>query len=386
MATNELDQAVLEKGAAGERLTRDEAYSLIATRNVNTLQQLGAAAHANRTRRYADTATYVFNMQVNPANLCGTGCTFCDYASSTQEPHAYVLSEEEILAQYDRLQPTEVHIVGGLNKVWDYPRNRDLVAAFRSRSRELHIKAYTAVEIAYFAQTEKRPVVEILTELQAAGVNALPGGGAEIFSEPRWQEHWPNKIGPREWLDIHEAAHRLNLPTNATLLFGFGDTWEERIEHLLLLRESQDASPGYQCFIPFPWQPGAGNFIEQGPTPIDTLRVLALSRLILDNIPHLKSYWPAAGIETAAAGLAYGADDMDGTLAEEKIMHLAGSSTPKGLARSRMVETIRLAGFTPVERDGRFAEVDGDSESLLASRGGGSASLANAVGTHSREF
>jgi aminodeoxyfutalosine synthase len=148
----------------------------------------------------------------------------------------------------------------------------------------------------------------------------------------------------------------MGIPTNATMLFGFRETWEERIIHLLRLREVQDETGGFACFIPLAFQPGSGHFVEQGPTPLEILAVLAVSRLVLDNVPHLKSYWPMAGVETAAAGLSWGADDMDGTISEEKIAHLAGARTPVGLARERMIETITAAGFKPVERDGRFDE------------------------------
>jgi aminodeoxyfutalosine synthase len=183
----------------------------------------------------------------------------------------------------------------------------------------------------------------------------MPGGGAEIFSDRLYRQHWKNKTSPDGWVRVHQLAHGKGIPTNATMLFGFGDTWNERIDHLLILRRAQDQSSGFSCFIPLPFQPGAGNFIEKGPTPLETLSVLAISRLVLDNIPHLKSYWPMTGLETGAAGLSWGADDMDGTISEEKIAHLAGAATPVGMARARMVESINTAGFAPVERDGRFS-------------------------------
>jgi aminodeoxyfutalosine synthase len=258
------------------------------------------------------------------------------------------------MAQVQQLKPTEVHIVGGLNQVWPYERNLELVRLLRRTERAVHIKAYTAVEIAYFAKTAHKSETQILEELKAAGVDALPGGGAEIFSERLYRRHWKNKIGPAEWVRVHQAAHRLGISTNATMLFGFGDTWRERVEHMLTLRTAQDASGGFACFIPLAFQPGEGKFETHGPTPLETLAVLAIARLILDNIDHLKSYWPMSGVETAAAGLSWGADDMDGTISEEKIAHMAGATTPKGLARERMTETIRMAGFTPIERDGRF--------------------------------
>jgi aminodeoxyfutalosine synthase len=293
-------------------------------------------------------------MHVNPANICSAGCTFCDYAASRNASHAYVLSEEEIITKIKRLNPVEVHIVGGLNRVWPYARNLDLVYNLRKEFPKLYIKAYTAVEIEYFAKTSGKSEEAVLEELKRAGLDAMPGGGAEIFSERLYRRHWKNKTSPEKWIEIHQRAHGLQIPTNATMLFGFGDTWKERIEHLLILREAQDNSKGFVCFIPLAFQPGKGNFIDKGPTPLETLMVLGLSRLLLDNIDHIKSYWPMAGLEVAAAGLSWGADDMDGTISEEKIAHLAGSPTPSGLARDRMQETICMAGFTPVERDGCF--------------------------------
>jgi len=350
-------ERALEKGARGERLEPDEARALAAEISPDRLHALGRAALANRRRRFGDRATFVFNLQINPANVCGARCTFCNYAASINDPHAYVMSEAEIMDKVARLNPTEAHIVGGLNQVWPYARNLELVRRLRSEYPDMHIKAFTAVEIAYFAKTTRKSEARIIEELKAAGVEALPGGGAEIFSERLWRRHWKNKIGPSEWVRIHQLAHGLGLPTNATMLFGFGDTWDERIDHLLTLRQAQDQSRGFACFIPLAFQPGEGNFISYGPTPLETLTVVAIARLVLDNIPHLKSYWPMSGVETAAAGLSWGADDMDGTISEEKIAHLAGATTPKGLARERMTETIRMAGFVPVERDGRFETI-----------------------------
>jgi aminodeoxyfutalosine synthase len=352
---NQIFDGALEKGARCQRLSREEAYCLAEAVTPDRLHRLGAAALANRQRRYGRQATYVFNLQINPSNICGSGCTFCNYAASKNAPHAYVLEESEIFEQVERLNPTEVHIVGGLNQIWPYHRNLELVRSLRTRFADLHIKAYTAVEIDYFAQTAGLSAMTVLDQLQEAGMNAMPGGGAEIFSDRLYRRHWKNKTSPGDWVRIHQLAHSKGIGSNATMLFGFGDTWDERIEHLLILRRAQDQSGGFSCFIPLPFQPGAGNFIEKGPTPLETLTVMAISRLLLDNILHLKSYWPMTGLETGAAGLSWGADDMDGTISQEKIAHLAGAATPVGLAREKMVETIHTAGFTPVERDGRFS-------------------------------
>lgn len=352
---NEMFDRALEKGSRSERLSREEAYSLAEAITPDRLQRLGEAALANRQRRFGRRATYVFNLQINPSNICGSGCTFCNYAASKSAPHAYVLEEPEIFEQVERLRPTEAHIVGGLNQIWHYQRNLELVRSLRARFAGLHIKAYTAVEIDYFAKTAGLSESTVLDQLEAAGMDAMPGGGAEIFSDRLYRQHWKNKTSPEGWVRIHQLAHSKGIPTNATLLFGFGDTWNERIEHLLILRRAQEASGGFACFIPLPFQPGTGNFIENGPTPLETLAVLAISRLVLDNIPHLKAYWPMTGLETGAAGLSWGADDMDGTISQEKIAHLAGAATPVGLARAKMVETIKTAGFSPVERDGLFS-------------------------------
>lgn len=357
--SDKLFERALEKGARCERVTEEEALALATRITPDRLHAMGRAALSNRRLRYKEEATFVFNLQINPANICGSGCTFCNYAASKKDPHAYVMSESEILDKVAKLQPTEAHIVGGLNQVWPYERNLELVRQLRNLYPELHIKAYTAVEIAYFAKTAKKSERQILEELQSAGVETLPGGGAEIFSERLYRQHWKNKIGPTEWVRIHKMAHSLGMLTNATMLFGFGDTWDERIHHLLTLREAQDDTKGFACFIPLAFQPGEGKFITHGPTPLETLAVVAIARLLLDNIPHIKSYWPMSGVETGAAGLSWGADDMDGTISEEKIAHLAGATTPKGMARERMTETIRMAGFEPVERDGRFERVGG---------------------------
>lgn len=367
MMKEDLFTKALQKGADGTRLSRDEAMALSREISPDRLHDLGAAALANRSRKFGDRATYVFNIHINPANICAMGCTFCNYAASPKEAHAYVLDEEAILGKVARLKPTEAHIVGGLNRVWPYERNLELVRELRRRFPEIHIKAYTAVEIDYFARTTGKGEGEILGELVEAGLDGMPGGGAEIFSERLYRKHWKNKIGPEDWIRIHALAHEMGIPTNSTMLFGFGDTWPERVAHMLILREAQDKTGGFSCFIPLPFQPGPDRFISHGPTPIETLTVLGIARLVIDNIDHLKSYWPMAGVETAAAGLSWGADDMDGTISEEKIAHLAGAKTPVGMARDRMIETITQAGFRPVERDGRF----GQTESALPEKRGG---------------
>ena len=353
MTTN-IRQHALEKGAVAERLEADEAYALVEDLSPACLHDIGTAALQNRRARYGDKATYVFNQHINPSNVCTMGCVFCNYAAVPDAPHAFALSEADILKSVAALAPREVHVVGGINDLWPFERNRKLIQTLRERFPKLFIKAFTAVEIAAFAEACGQESEDILEALKAAGMNAMPGGGAEIFSDRLRRQYWRRKIGPEDWLGIHREAHAMGIPTNATMLFGIGDRWDERVAHMLRLRECQDRSGGFECFIPLPFQPGKGRISAEGPSAPEILAVLGLARLVLDNIPHLKAYWPMAGLETAAAGLSWGADDMDGTIKEEKVAHMAGAQTPAGLARERMEETIAMGGFEAVERDGWF--------------------------------
>jgi aminodeoxyfutalosine synthase len=347
-------EIALAKGAAGETLTRQEALELTADLSPDGLHRLGRAALANRRQRFGDCATYVANIQINPSNICSAGCAFCTYAAAPHDAHAYVLQEDEILAAVAQAEPTEAHIVGGLNTVWPYERNLALVKALRQRFPELHIKAFTAVEIDYFARTAGKTAAQVLCELTAAGMNAMTGGGAEIFAPRLRRRHWPKKIPPARWLAIHHLAHGMGLTTNATMLFGLGERWDERVDHLLALRAAQAQTGGFACLIPLAFQPGRGRIGMPGPAVGEILAVTALARLVLDNIPHIKCYWPMIGLETAAAALSWGGDDLDGTIQQERIAHMAGADTPRGIARHQMEATIRMGGFRPVERDGCF--------------------------------
>lgn len=389
-----LFERALSTGAAGERLSADEAFALVNANTPELIHELGKATLTNRQARFNDKATYIVNMHINPSNVCENHCSFCTYSARSRDEHAYSLNEDEIFRKIECFAPTEVHIVGGLNQHWDYKRNVDLIRECRRRYPDLFIKGFTAVEIEYFARQEKMEPRKVLAELHAAGLNAMPGGGAEIFSKRMRQILFPEKIGAETWLDIHKTAHQLGIPTNATMLFGFGESMADRVEHLLRLREVQDESGGFLCFIPLAfqptkekdnssshWAPKMRHFlfanlqnsynklrlgrkdwtfyknvksIKQSPSPIETLTLMAISRLILDNILHIKAYWPMIGLETTSAALSWGADDLDGTLVEEKIAHATGCQTPVSLTSGQMEETIRLGGFIPIERDGRF--------------------------------
>ncbi len=343
----------LAKAGATERLNRDEALAVARAASPDDVHRLGQAALANRRARFGDRATYVCNLQINPSNLCEGQCQFCRYGAKPGDAHAYELSEHDILSRIAELQPTEVHVVGGMNRVWGFERSLALVQEIRRRHPDIFIKAFTAVEIDWFARTSNKDESDVLTQLRDAGLNALTGGGAEVFS-PRWrQQHCPDKLPGKAWLRIHQTAHALGIVTNATMLYGLDDSPEERVDHLLALRDAQDESRGFSCFIPLAYQGGA-NGAPARPSPKLSLAIIALARLVLDNFPHVKAYWPMIGLDCAAAGLSWGADDLDGTLGRERIAHAAGAATPEALARREMEETIRLAGFTPVERLGNF--------------------------------
>lgn len=335
-----------------ERLDFARALALFDDDGPDRLFEVRRAAHAARVARHGLRASFVDNLQINPSNLCVRDCTFCGFAAKPGESHAYVQTEAEIFAAVAAHAPREVHIVGGLNHAWDFRRSLALVAALREQHPTLYIKAFTAVEVHWFARTSKLSLEAVLHALREAGMNGMPGGGAEMFSERIRQAHFRHKLGADDWLDVHERAHRLGIPSNATMLFGFGETLAERLHHLFRLRELQDRTGGFVSFIPLAMQYGHDS--TQAISPAENLRMIAMSRLVLDNVPHIKAYWPMIGLSTAAAGLAWGADDLDGTIGMEKVAHASGASTPKLVGRSEMRRLIELAGFEPVERGGDY--------------------------------
>jgi len=353
-------ELALHAGAECRRLGPDEALALAEATKPEEIHRIGQAALANRQTRFGDRATYVFNLSINPSNICNGGCRFCRYSALPDDEHAYVLEQDFILHQIAETQPSEVHIVGGMNRIWDFERNLTLVREIRQRYPRIHIKAYTAVELDWFARYEEREIPDILSSLKEAGLDAMPGGGAELFSARMRAEYCPNKLSPEGWIQIHKTAHHMGISTNATMLYGLGETPAERVEHLLALREAQDDTGGFGCFIPLAYQPGEEQMLEERVTPQEDLAVVALARVVLDNFPHVKAYWPMIGLETTAAALSWGADDLDGTLGHERIAHTAGARTPRSVSRDQMGETIRLGGFVPAERDGLFQTVISD--------------------------
>jgi aminodeoxyfutalosine synthase len=347
--------AISEKISAGIPLSLEDGVALFREPD---LLKLGALANQVREQRHGDRTTFNRNLHINPTNLCVAGCKLCSFSRrSPEQPGAYTLSLsqawDKLKARLDAGDPvTEVHVVGGLNDSLPFDYYVELLAGLKRLQPALHIKAFSAVEIFHFHKLFQLDVREVLQRLVTAGLGSLPGGGAEIFAPRVRQRICPNKCNAEEWLQVHRTAHQMGLRSNCTMLYGTVETIEERVEHLLHLRALQDETDGFQAFIPLAFHPD-NNALASLPAPsaVDDLRVCAVARLLLHNIPHLKAYWVSLGIKTAQTAQWFGADDLDGTVQEEKIYHLAGSEAPQALAPAEIVRLIRAAGRTPVERD-----------------------------------
>ncbi len=344
---------VWEKVRAGDRLSLEDGVRLLETTDIAAVGKI--ADHAKR-QKSGEKVYFVINRHINPTNVCVLSCSFCDYARKKGEKGAYEMTTEEILDSIDE-EVREVHIVGGHHPDWPFERYEEIVRSIHERFPKTQIKAFTASEIDYFSRRWKISEEEVLTRLKAAGMKTMPGGGAEVFSERVRKELFPGKAGAKRWLEIHRLAHSLGIRSNATILYGHIETLEERIQHLVYLRELQDETGGFLAFIPLEYQVGDTRIVERHASALDDLKMIAASRLMLDNFPHIKSYWVMIMEETAAIGLNFGADDIDGTIGEEKIAHAAKAQSPVGVARERIVRLIKDAGRLPVERDALYNEV-----------------------------
>ena len=349
-------ERVLDKVLAGDRLSLSEGQAIYDCPDPHVPAAM--ARHA-RKRLHGDRVHYVVNRHVNPTNICVNRCRFCAYRRDEGQEGAYVLSPEEALAKLRAAGPVdEVHIVGGCHPTLGLDYYADLAARVRAAYPLASIKALTAVEVDHLAKLEGASVRQVLLRLKSAGVDMLPGGGAEIFAEGPRKTLCPEKIGGDAWLSVMAEAHQAGLRSNATMLFGHLETTAHRLEHMDALRRQQDATGGFVCFIPLPYLPGNNPLGEEarGPSAMDVLRTMAVARLMLDNIPHIKAYWVMLGLKLSQLCLSYGADDLDGTVVEEKIGHEAGSSSAQALTTQELEEAIRSSGFTPVRRDGLFRE------------------------------
>ncbi len=336
-----------DKVVSGGRLDFDDGMAMYRTPDLMTL---GRMANWAAERRHGKKVYYVLNRQCNPTNFCVLDCKFCEFARRKGESGGWAMGMDEIFGHCEG-GIREIHIVGGLNPDWGFDTYLDIVRQIRLKYPDLGIKAWTAVEIEWFSRVAKKSIRQVLQELKEAGLDMLPGGGAEVFSERVRRELYKPKIGWDKWSEVHRAAHELGIPTNSTMLFGHIETYEERVDHVLKLRALQDEAPGFRTFIPLAFQPGNTGIPVNRASAQEDARTVAASRLLLDNFDHVKAYWVMLGAEMASIALNFGASDMDGTIGREKIVHMAGASSPEGLATDSMRKLIREAGKEPQERD-----------------------------------
>jgi aminodeoxyfutalosine synthase len=350
--------AIRDKVLSGTRLSDDDALRLLQAAD---LAAVGALANHVREARHGDLAFYNRNVHLNPTNVCVATCKFCSFArpDDREASDGYTMSLDEAVEKVVSRRPlgiTEVHMVAGLHPTLPWEYYTELLRRIRAAWPELTIKAFTAIEIHFWARKYGKTYAQVLTELREAGMDTMPGGGAEIFAPRVRRKICDDKATADEWLEIHRTAHRLGIKTNATMLYGHIERLDERVDHMRRLRELQDETKGFQVFIPLAFHP-EHNMIGKAfpkPTGYDALRTLAVSRLYLDNFDHVKAYWVSLGERLAQTSLAFGVDDLDGTVLEERIYHMAGATVPQALSERTLHELIRSAGRVPAERDSHY--------------------------------
>jgi aminodeoxyfutalosine synthase len=354
---------VWQKVQQGERLSLEDGLVLF---NTNDLIALGKMAYYVQQQKSGDAVYFVLNQKIEHTNICVLSCKFCDFAAKKGSDKAYEMTIGEILSKITP-EIREVHITGGMPPDWEWERYIDIVKSVHQKFPHADVKAYTAVEIDFFHKKFKLPIEEILHQLQAAGLRTMPGGGAEIFTERVRKLLFPQKIGAKGYLEVHKTAHRLGIPTNCTMLYGHIETIEERLIHMIKLRQAQDETGGFLSFIPLAFQPGDTGIKpkNQFTSAVDDLKTIAVSRLMLDNIPHIKAYWVMLTEEVASVALNFGADDIDGTVGQERIAHDAGAISPMELAKEKLVKIIQDAGKIPVERDAFYNPLNVYSENVI---------------------
>jgi aminodeoxyfutalosine synthase len=351
-------EAIREKVEAGKRLSLEDGLTLEAS---SDLFALGSMANLVRERYNANYGYYNVNTHINPTNVCVYTCDFCAFRADLNEPKAYVLDRDQVVErarQASARGATELHIVGGLHHKLPFQYYVDVVSWIKESAPEIHVKAYTAVEIEFFSKIARASIEDILKRLIDAGLGSLPGGGAEIFHPEVREKICGAKASTERWLDVHRTAHRLGLHSNATMLYGHIEGPIHRIDHLVRLRELQDETGGFQTFIPLAFHPDNSEMAHlPKPSGVMDLKMMAISRLMLDNFPHIKAYWVMLGLKTAQVALSFGADDLDGTVVHEKIYHEAGAETPQEATVAQIRRLIEEAGRIPVERDTLYHEV-----------------------------
>lgn len=361
-------RAVQEKVEAGERLDFDDGVALFRSADLLTVGQL---ANRVRERRHGDQTFYNVNRHLNPTNVCFVGCELCAYQDKVTAPGTWSYSPEQCveIARRDWTPDvTEFHIVGGLHPHWKFEVYVDILRALKKAFPSVHLKAFTMVEIDWLARLAKKSIEETLDILMEAGLDSCPGGGAEIFAPRVHDIIAHNKIDGDRWLEVAGICHRKGLRTNATMLYGHVETYEERVDHLLRLRAQQDETGGFDCFIALAFHPDNTPFEgHMGPTDgFDDLKTIAVSRLLLDNFDHIKAYWVMLTQKVAQLALHFGADDLDGTVIDERITDAAGGVSGKGMTRAQIESFIREAGRTPVERNTTYTKFRARDETVPA--------------------
>jgi aminodeoxyfutalosine synthase len=350
---------VAKKVLGGERLNAEDGLALYQS---NDLLAIGWLANYEREKRHGNACYFNVNRHINPTNVCVAHCRLCAFGRSPDAEGAYTFALGEIYqraAQGVAEGATEFHIVGGLHPDLPFDYYLDLIRGLKQRHPQVHLKAFTMVEVGYYSRISKLSIRDTLLAMKQAGVDSLPGGGAEIFNPRVRKVICDHKVSGQMWLQIARTAHEVGLRSNATMLYGHIETPEERVEHLLMLRGLQDKTKGFVAFIPLAFHPD-NTALSHLPktTGFDDLKSIAVSRLLLDNFDHIKAYWIMLTPRIAQVALRFGADDLDGTVVEEKIYHDAGATTPQHLTRADLERLIRAAGRVPVERDTLYRPVD----------------------------
>ncbi|MCB2154256.1 aminofutalosine synthase MqnE [bacterium] len=360
---------IADKVMAGERLSYDDGLVLYGTHD---LPGLGALANWSRESRHGDKTFYNINLHINPTNSCFASCIFCAFGRKPFDENAYILKPEEIVERARAQMPegcNEIHLVGGIDPRLKVDYYCDYIRALKSAFPHVHIKTLTPVEVEFMARRGKISIAEAIERLREAGMDSMPGGGAEIFDSEIREQICEHKCDAAQWFETHREMHKRGMRTNCTMLIGHLEEARHRVDHLIRLRTHQDEwvsydedgnqKTGFQCFIPLSFHPANTRLSHlPGPTGFDELRNMAASRLMLDNIPHIKAYWIMLGIKQAQVAQWFGADDIDGTVMHEEIYHDAGARTPQGMTVSEIQRIVRDCGRVPVQRDSLYNEIE----------------------------
>ncbi len=350
---------IFDKVEAGTRITEDDALRLY---NSNDLFTLGAMANLVREKKNGDSTYYNINRHIDYTNVCSTTCKFCAFSRFEGEEGAFEFTHQQLAAKareaYEREKITELHIVGGLHPTYDFEWYEDMLRILKQTIPGVHLKCFTGVEINFFADKYNMTHEQVLTRLKEAGLGSMPGGGAEIFDPEIREQICPGKADANTWLQVHRTAHKLGLRTNATMLYGHIEKYEHRVDHMRRLRELQDETQGFQTFIPLAFHPDHTSMDHFArPSGIEDLKTLAIGRVYLDNFAHIKAYWISMGVRLTQMSLAFGVDDIDGTVIDEKIYRMAGADSPETMTVKDLQALIRDAGRVPVERDTLYKEL-----------------------------